>query len=407
MDEPMSDSLRGDLSGVPGIARGGRIPIPWSNRWRHVRQRLLPMVTFLGCLLLVLWLWERQGQQPNAVGEVEAVRVDVAVRIDGMLAPVSRSPWRLLDAVRANELIARLDDRPLEAKLETFRAELLRLRKTLDAEQLRVALDEASRRSGQLREVAQVAWQVEQHRLSALDRRALLEGDRVVLQRRNARVDFLTPLHQRGAVSDVEISDERLLRDEVGKRIQENQKALAEAEKLYQAAMERLRQFPAPELAEVKRLLGPVEAAIGVQESSIRELQLEREWLEIRAPITGTIVAIHRQPGQSVRAGDPVMTIAAEQGRYIVSYVPQENRLQPEVGMAVEVRSRLPGSRPHEGVVERVGPQVEVIPQHQRRSTQVLEWGQPVRILLPAGLDARPGELVDILFRPVTPGGAG
>ena len=196
----------------------------------------------------------------------------------------------------------------------------------------------------------------------------MIEANRVVLERRDARVNFLTPLHQRGAVSDVEISDERLLRDEVRKRVAENQTALKDAEEKYQTAAERLKQLPPLVLAEVKQLLAPVEAAIGVQEANIRQIELEKDWLEVRAPIAGTIVAIHRHPGQSVRAGDPIVTIAAEQGRYIVGYVPQENRFRPEVGMAVEVRPRLPGSRPREGVVERVGPQVELIPVHQRRS---------------------------------------
>jgi len=396
----MSDSLRDDLSGGSRFARSQRIPIPWSNRWRQFRQRLLPILTFAACLAAVLWLWERQGQQPNGVGEVEAIRVDVPVRIDGLLAPVSRSPWKLFDTVRANEMIARLDDRPLEAKLASFRAELARLGKNLEAEQVRVVLAEADRGATHLREAARLAWQVEQDRLSVLDRRAGIEADRVVLQRRDARVNFLTPLHQRGAVSDVEISDERLLRDEIRKRLTENEKALKDAEQKYQAAAERLKQLPPLVLAEVKQLLAPVEAAVAVQEANIRQIEVERDWIEVRAPIAGTIVAIHRHPGQNVRAGDPIVTVAAEQGRCIVGYVPQENRFRPEVGMAVEVRPRLPGSLPREGVVDRVGPQVELIPVHQRRSPQVMEWGQPVRIILPEGLDARPGELVDVNFEP-------
>jgi len=397
----MSDPLRGASSAVAGAGLGPRVRVPWSSRWRYFRQGLLPILTLLGCGALVFWLWERQGRQPNGVGEVEAVRVDVAVRIDGLLVPLRDSPpWRLLDQVSANAPIARLDDRPLEARLTAFRAELLRLRKTLEAEQVRVALAEADRRTTHLREAARLAWQVEQDRMSVLDRRALVEGDRIVLERRDARVKFLTPLHERGAVSDLEISDERLLRDEIRKRLAESQKALDEAAQKHQAAAERLKELPPLLVAEVKQLLAPVEAAVAVQEANIGQIELEREWLDIRAPIAGTIVAVHRRPGQSVRAGDPVVTIAADQGRYIVGYVPQENRFRPEAGMAVEVRSRLPASPTHEGVVDQVGPQIELIPEHQRRNAQMMEWGQPVRILLPNGLEARPGELLDIRFDP-------
>lgn len=365
------------------------------------------MLTFLGSVGLVLWLWQRQGRLPSAVGEVEAIRVDVAVRVDGLLAPLSRPPWQLLEQVEAQQLVARLDDRPLQANLDTFRAELVRLRKTLEAEQVRVALEQADRQTGHLGEAARLAWQVEQHRLRVLELRAVLEGDRVALRRLDARLEFLVPLHQRGAVSDVEISDARLMRDEVAKRVAETEKVLAEAERHHWAARQRLQEFPPLVLAEANQLLSPVEAAVSVQEATIRQLQVQAEWLEIRAPLSGTIVAIYRHPGQTVRAGEPVMTIAAQQGRYILSYVPQEHRFRPEVGMAVEVRPRLPGSPPCQSLVEQVGPQVELIPEHQRRDPRLLEWGQPVRIMLPEGLDARPGELLDIVFRPAARGGPG
>jgi multidrug resistance efflux pump len=380
------------------MSQGEPIRTPWKRRWERFRQRVLPLASFLGAAALLAWLWKEQGAPPGGIGEVEAVRVDVVARLDGILVPLSRPPWTLFETVHAGEVVARLDDRPTQAKLETFRAELVRLRKTLEGEQARVTLSEADRKEGHLRDAARLAFELEQHRLSALDRQATIEGDRVVLERRQARVGFLTPLHQRGVVSDLEFSDERLLLEEVVKRLDKNAIALQESQQQQQAAAARLAAFPPLVLAEVKTLLASSQAAIDVQESRIREIQLEIESLESRAPIAGTVAAVLRHPGQGVRAGDPILTIASEQGRYIVSYVPQERVAQPKVGMGVEVRARAFGSRPRESVVERIGAQVELIPQHQRRNPQVPEWGLPVRILLPDGLDVRPGELIDVTF---------
>ena len=366
------------------------------------------MLTFFACLALAFWLWQRQGRQPNGVGEVEAIRVDVSAQVDGVLVPLlSRGPWQVLDAVEAGAEIASQDERPQEAKLTTFRAELARLRKTLEAEQARVVLAEAERRAVHVREAARLAWDAEQARLATLDRRASIEADRVILERREARVKSLTPLHDRKAISDVEFSDECLLRDEVKKRLAETEKALEGAKSQYDGASKRLKELPPLVLAEAKQLLAPVEAAVGVQEAAVQQLETERERLKVRSPMAGIIVAVHRRPGQSVRAGDPIVTIAAERGQYVVGYVPQENRFRPEVGMAVEVRARLPGSPTRDGVVDRVGPQVELIPQHQRRNPQVMEWGQPVRIVLPEGLESCPGELVDIRFQPASRADAG
>lgn len=375
-----------------------RIRTPWRRRWQRFRQRALPIASLVGSVVLLAWLWKDQAAVPNGVGEVEAVSVDVIAQIDGTLVPLSRPEWTLYESVQAGELLARFDDRAAEARLATFRAELVRLGKTLETERARVALSEADRQQGHSRDAARLAWDLEQYRLSALERQAIIEADRVELQRRQARVNLLTPLHQEGMVSDIEFSDDKLLLAEVAKRLDENTAILHEIQQQQRAAADRLADFPPLVLADESASWAPVQAAIDVQESRIHEIKLEIENLESRAPITGTITAVHCYPGQRVRAGDPIVTIASQQGRYIVSYVPEERSAQAKIGMGVEVRARSAGSQPRESVVERVGPQFEPIPIHQLRNPQVPEWGLPVRVVLPDGLRVLPGELVDIRF---------
>jgi multidrug resistance efflux pump len=380
------------------MAEGERIRTPWSRRWDRWRQKLLPLVTFIGSAVLLTWLWQEQGAQPGGVGEVEAVRVDVVARVDGTLLSLSQPLTTLFQRVHAGQVVARLDDRSIQTKLETLRAEVVRLRKTLDVEQSQIELSEADRHETHLRDVARLAWECEQCRLNSLDRQALIEADRVVQKRHEARLAFLTPLHERGMVTDVEFSDDQLLLEEVCARIAANTTILEENQQQQQTTVERLTTFPPLALAEVNTLLSSVQAAIAVEESKIREVQMEMENLESRAPFEGTVVAVHRYPGQSVRAGDPILTIASEQARYVVSYVAQDRSVIPSVGVGVVVRARRAGSQPRESVVESIGPQVEMVPIHQRRNPQVAEWGLPVRVLLPEGLQVLPGELIDVTF---------
>ena len=49
--------------------------------------------------------------------------------------------------------------------------------------------------------------------------------------------------------------------------------------------------------------------------------------------------------------------------------------------------------------VSHVGPQIELIPEHQRQNPARPEWGLPVRIEMPDDLSARPGELLDVRFK--------
>jgi len=381
------------------MAKSDQIPTPWTHKWRRFRYGGLPALSFIACAVLTGFLWVRQGRLSGVVGEVEIVRVVVTAGTDGTLAPLSQGQWTLFDSVKASQVIARLDDQPARAALQTLRGELVQLGKELDAAELRAALERADRRNTHHSETTRLVCQIERLRLEILDRTAAIEAYRVELQRRNARLEHLKPVHDRQVLPDIQWTDEQLLRDEVVKRIEQNTTALNEARQQQKLAEGRLQDYPPLETAEVARLVAPTSAAIAAQESRIRELQIQIEALEMRAPITGTICEIHGWPGQNIRAGAPVMTIAAEVGRYIVSYVRHQQRLRPTVGTPVDVRVRTPGSRPFAAVVTRVGPQVQPVPLHQLRDPNTPEWGLPVRISLPAGLNVRPGELVDIRFK--------
>ena len=381
------------------MAGRGVIRTPWSHRWRRFRYSVLPLVSFAGCVVLVAWMWHCRGHQPNAIGEVEAVRVDVPVGVDGLLMSLPDGQWTLFDSVQSDQLLARLDDRPVRARVETSRSELARLRKEVDAAQVRLAVEQADRRRDHQQEATRLAWQAERYRLEMLDRKVLIEAERIDLKRREMELEFLVPMEARANLSEVEIADRKLRRDEAAKRIEEQEAALAEVEGQWEAAKEAAGRYRPLESAEVRSLLAPLEAATAAQESLIRELELEIDSLEVRAPISGTVCAIHSWPGQRVRAGDPIVTLAAEHGRYIISYVRQEQGFRPRRGMAVAVRLRLPGARPVDTVVERVGAQVELIPPRHCRDPAVPEWGQPVRIVSPRDLPLRPGESVDVTFQ--------
>jgi multidrug resistance efflux pump len=381
------------------LASGSRIPTPWSHSWRRFRYSALPAISFCACAAAVGWMWSRQIQLATALGEAEIVRLDLIALTDGRLAAGPENYWTLFDETQAGQILVRLDDRPVQAELDVLRTELERLRSDLDAAALQLKLDQAALALDHRREGMRLAWESQRRRLDVLDRKAEIETDRVELKRLAAQYDFLKAPGDTGVVSQQALVDAKLLRDVVARRIEATTGALGELQQQAQWAVKRLQEYPELDAAEFRTLLGPYEAAIATQEARIRQLQLQVDALELPAPLSGTIAAVYRWPGQNVRAGEPIMTIAATGARYIVSYLRQEVRFRPEPGMPVEVRARLAGARRHTALVERVGPQVELVPEHQRRDPRLLEWGLPVRISLPPELTVRPGELVDVYYR--------
>ncbi len=383
------------------MSGAGRIPIPWKHRWRRFRYGVLPLVGMAACAAATLYLWGQQGLVPQAIGEVESVRVDVTAAADGELVPLAGGQWTLFDEVELNQVVAQLDDSPVRARLATHAEELARLRKLLEAEAAKLAVSEADRAQKHSADAVRLKVEAEQRRLTVLDRRIQVETDTLELDRLNARVSCLTPLFAKKLISELEIKNEKALRDEATKRLASNTKALGEAETQLRAAEERVRQLPPQLAADRTKELAPLAAAVAVQQGLIRELELSTNKLAIRAPIRGMICAVFRRPGETVRTGDPILTLAAGSGRYIVSYVRQDYRFTPRVGMPVEIRSlHAPICSPLPAIVERVGPQLEMVPQHQCRDPRIPEWGLPVRIALPQGCPSRPGELVEVNFKP-------
>jgi multidrug resistance efflux pump len=146
---------------------------------------------------------------------------------------------------------------------------------------------------------------------------------------------------------------------------------------------------------ESQRLQGLGTAA---QQAHIRELEMRMLQSVIKAPIGGTVVEIHRRPGEMVQAGQTIMVIAADRPDYIVSYVREDQAIRPAAGMAVDVRPREMPRTVLRSRVRSVGPEVERVPEPQLRDHRVPEWGVPVEVELPPDVLLKPGSLVDIIF---------
>lgn len=381
------------------------IRTPWRQHFRRVRYQLAPVVVFATAVFLAGWLWGRHIGLPNVVGEVNAERYDLVGPVDGTLVPLAGRPLVLYDAVDAGQVVGRLDDSAAMGALATLRGELERLRISLTSAEADKRERMASRQSDDLTAVRQLAVDGERLRLEVLQLQTLVETDKIEDSRLTEMYEASRILYEQGLESRLVLLDYEMRREAARRRIEGNQKAIeeAEAQKVSCLARQkdyenRLKENQTPELADLAMVLDPIRTAIANQEARVLELQHAIQALEIRTPIAGTICAVYRLPGQAVRAGDPIVAIAANQGQYILSYIRETQRIRPVPGMSVSVQVRTIPRDTGWALVERVGPQVEPVPPHQLRDPKVPEWGLPVRIQVAPSLTLKPGELVDVAF---------
>lgn len=358
------------------------------------------MLGLLASLALTGWLWQRQGLQPNALGRVEAVRVNIMSGVDGRLIPLSETAndWRLFDTVQEGQVVARLDDSSLLALVDALRGDMAAAQHELEAARAEAVLEQHDRQHEYLRERSRLACDAEKCRLDIVDRTSLIQQDRIQLQRLESQAEMVRIAREKGLVSAWETDDTEAERDIVTKRIGLNSTALEVAEENYRVAIARQKALPAPPAPSLDRLLAPLRSAVAAAEARLREVEVQTPGLVLRSPVTGKIAAIYCRPGQSVTAREWIMTITADDASCIVGYVRPEQRIRPVVGGTVGVRSRTPVARVVHSLVETVASQWEPLPPELARDQNVAELVLPVRIQIPERLRLRPGELVDLTF---------
>ena len=389
------------------MAEERRIRTPFAQQWRRIRYQLFPVLAFGARVVLTVWLWGHQVGLPNTVGEVNLIQVQATSSVDGVLAALPGRTFEVFDTVKSGEVVARLDSQQILAAVDTFKKDLARIRGDLVAAEAQALRDQALHEQGAKAEAERLAVGVERIRLEILAHKADLEADRAELKGLTERYQAVKDLYDHGIESRLVLVEAASARDVVQERIAGYERAIREAEAQRKAAEERLKTLGPVQSPNLEAILAPFRAAITTQEALIRETETQLAATDVRSPVDGMVSAIYYHPGQAVKAGEWIMTISANQNQYVVCYLRQEQRIQPKVGMPVEVHVRSIPVNVIPARVDRVGGQVEAVPPHQLRDPKTVEWGLPVRIVLPTGAILRPGELVDVTFKTAAVGGAG
>jgi multidrug resistance efflux pump len=327
------------------MSQENRIPLSRAVRLRRLRYQTVPLIAFMLAVAASGMLWQNSGGISQGVGAVDTPHVDVTSPTAGLVISLphqSRGQWLIYDHIQAGEVIARIEDQQLERTKDELQQEVIKLldNVTLQADAAQDIPDAT------INEAVKGVWQFEKTRLLALEEQLTPDPQATLDDMRTAS----PPAVPSAAAESI--------RDAVA-RIREERRGL---------------------------------------ELRSSEVRRSAKALELQAPISGTLVALHRWPGQTVAPGARIATIAADYGRHIVSYIPEGSPLVARPGTPVTLRPRASGARAITSVVEQVGRRVEKIPSHQIASSKTQMWGTPVRIKMPQDALLQPGALVDVVY---------
>ncbi len=369
---------RGEDRGDPGY--GGRdrglapIPMPWVQQWVEFRQRVLPVLVFLGATGLAGLLWQ-DAVTPMFSGVGEGLRAGVASGQGGVVQEVHVRPFQ---QVREGDLLATVAATDPRVLLGLLQSELQWV-------QMRFAP-----RLGE-----ENALDLERVRVEVMRTRAELAVARVNLLRAQNDVDRQGPLHEARLVSTAVFDLSLKTRDAFQVEVRERERALGEMEK---------------RLVELGRLGDP---GLTTPEEEHRLAILERlgaarvgvasntTLVRLYAPISGQVGYVGRQAGEHVVEGEPFIQVQGLEADRVVGYLRQPYPVDPRVGMEVELTTRGPVRRRFRSEIIQVGAQLEVITNAlaQVRMGALVDVGLPVVVGVPPRSGIRPGEVVDLVIK--------
>lgn len=118
----------------------------------------------------------------------------------------------------------------------------------------------------------------------------------------------------------------------------------------------------------------------------------------IVAPFSGVVTVRHREPGESVAPGAPVLTLLDREDRWVRIYVREDQIGRVRIGMAAEISSDSYPDDVYEGEVFFIGSEAEFTPSNVQTPEERIKLVYPVKVRITGDPDFRlkPGIPADV-----------
>jgi multidrug resistance efflux pump len=393
---------------------------------RSYVRHLTPMVVWLGAVMVVGWVVYQRSESFQMVGiaqsEVRQVASDctariVDIRVD-LFEPVTAGQvLAVLNTVPASELTTEAE---LQAQVATAAAEIERLMASLIPTQDQLLVEKADLQISHADNQRRFIVDAEAARLHVLQIQTEIASEEILLNGLAVDVQATEKLVQQEVVVPFELEKLKIQYDSTARKIKEYQVELEQAQADQAQAERRRDEFAQQQLPQqsIDDALEAIRKEARVQEELMKGLRAQiaafkaRSAVEVKSPIDGVVIPISgranevllkrqgeetiRRAGEVVSAGDPILAVAQTQPTEIVAYANEQQVGYLKDDMTVElVKMRYPAQIAQSNV-RSIGPTIELLPQRLWRSPTIPQWGRPVVIAVPPGLDLVPGELVGV-----------
>jgi multidrug resistance efflux pump len=358
-------------------------------------------MVWLAAAVCVAILFRQRAQQFLVIGLAQGRVYQVAATSTGRLREIQ---VQLFDKVsRGRELAiidTVLDNENLQAQLNTALAEVQHLQAQLAPTRESLVAEAASQETDRVAALRRFSVDAENARTRVLEFRARIEADQIALEALEVdRKAFMVQrLSDQNDVVFYQLQAMKVRQQTLTSQIEDNKRLLDQAEQDLAQAQQRRDEYAQrqPQHPSVDTALEVIRKAIAVQEQRIQELSARRRPLVLTSPTDGVVSLIQRRAGEAVLAGDTILTIAETIPSEIVAYANEGQSDRVREGMVVELVKHGEPAQLARSQVVYLGPAMELMPQRLWPNPNMPQWGQPMLIKIPPGLELLPGEAVGI-----------
>jgi HlyD family secretion protein len=291
------------------------------------KRRLTASVALLAVVVVAIALWKTKPWAPDvdtglviASGTVDATEVSISFRVPGILRKRSVDEGSV---IKAGDILAELDTAEAHARLRQAQA----------AEQAAWARLKDLEQGYRPQEIAEASAQVQ-----------LALANLVNLQEEAKRSEILFAT---GAVS-------RQRRDK-------DETAASVAQQQHRAAQERLKLlqsgFRKETVAAARAQVAEAQAAVEVARVALKDLQ-------VKSTINGTVTRKHAEPGETLAAARPVLTVTDLSRPWVRVYIPENQIGRVRLGAPAKIKIDTFPDREFTGRVTYVSSQAEFTPKN-------------------------------------------
>lgn len=321
------------------------------------RRRVVIAVVVLVVIAVALWFGVLRDDDSDVVvasGTVEATEADLGFQAPGRVERIAVLEG---DRVVGGQELAWLDRIELQARRQAAEAQ---------ADAARAMLTELER-GFRAEEIAQgrAALRAAEQRVS--DARRDLERAR--------------RLFDGGAVSQQTLDRAETV----------HELAMADLESV-QEALQILETGPRQERIAAQR------AALAQAEAAVAQIDATLDFAVVRAPFDGLITVRHREPGETVAAGFPVLTLMNPDDRWVRIYVRADEIGRINIGHPATITGDAYPDRTYEGRVVFIASEAEFTPRNVQTTEErvKLVYRVKVQIVGDPGFDLKPGLAADV-----------